>query len=104
MLDVLEKRQFLPPYSPPYERDSYVLLLARGVGVAIFQKKWKTDWIRTLVRCTVTNVVVLRRTGMEAVKACGYDEVRLIQKELQKCPLQLHQLIVSTRSRRSVNS
>jgi excisionase family DNA binding protein len=39
MLDVLEKRQFLPPYSPPYERDLARLIAGPGGGGSKFLKK-----------------------------------------------------------------
>jgi excisionase family DNA binding protein len=39
MLDVLEKRHFLPPYSPPYERDSSRLIAGPGGGDSNFLKK-----------------------------------------------------------------
>ena len=39
MLDVLEKRQFLPPYSPPYERDSSRPIAGPGGGGSNFSKK-----------------------------------------------------------------
>jgi len=39
MLDVLEKRWFLPPYSPPYERDLVRLIAGPGGGDSNLFKK-----------------------------------------------------------------
>ena len=49
MLDVLEKRQFLPPYSPPYERSSSRSITIIDGGEKSFEKNHQVamDTLRT---------------------------------------------------------